>query len=153
MTLRQIVNYPARVLRRVGKDVTEFDVSLEHLVDDMFETMYESRGVGLAAPQIGVPLRLFVMDCDGLRLTAANPEIIGKDGEQSGEEGCLSIGRIPVDLKRPLKAVLRAYDLKGKVFEKDATCFAARCFLHETDHCNGVLFIDHLAPLHRNLIT
>src|SRR5258708_24768925 len=91
MSSRPIVNYPARILRKRGAEVTHFDSSLEDLVNDMFETMYKTRGVGLAAAQVGVPLRLFVMDCDGLKVIATNPEIISEEGEQRGEEGCLSL--------------------------------------------------------------
>ena len=129
-----------------------FDGELEVLVEDMFETMYDAGGVGLAAQQIGISLRLFVIDCDGVRLVAANPEIISSDGEQRGEEGCLSVGKVHAELKRPERAVLRAQDIKGKTFEKEASGLAARCFLHETDHCDGILFIRHLSPLRRDLV-
>lgn len=130
-----------------------FDAELESLVRDMFDTMYHEEGVGLAAQQIGVPLRLFVMDCDGIKLVAANPEIISVDSEQNGEEGCLSVGKVRAKLKRPSIAVLRAQDMQGKTFEREASGLAARCFLHETDHCDGVLFIRHLSPLRRDLVT
>jgi peptide deformylase len=152
MTLRQIVEYPASVLLSPGDPVVNFDGELEALVQDMFDTMYEAHGVGLAAQQIGVPLRLFVMDCDGIKLVAANPEILSVEGEQSGEEGCLSVAKVPSQLKRPAQAVLRAQDLSGKTFEKEAIGLAARCFLHETDHCDGILFIRHLSPLRRDLV-
>ena len=153
MALRPIVEYPATVLLEPGEPVVNFDSELEQLTRDMFETMYEARGVGLAAQQIGVPLCLFVMDCDGIKLVAANPEIISAEGEQDGEEGCLSVGAIHADLKRPATVKLRAQDLSGNVFEKEATGLAARCFLHETDHNDGILFIRHLSPLRRDLLT
>ena len=153
MAIRPIVDYPAAVLLTPGDPVVNFDAELESLVQDMFDTMYDAEGVGLAAQQIGVPLRLFVMDCDGIKLVAANPEIISVDGEQSGEEGCLSVGKVRAELKRPSTAVLRAQDTKGKVFEREANGLAARCFLHETDHCDGILFIRHLSPLRRGLVT
>ncbi|MEZ5422821.1 MAG: peptide deformylase, partial [Pyrinomonadaceae bacterium] len=92
MAVRKITEYPATVLGEVGKPVTEFDDELAALCSEMFETMYDAEGVGLAAPQIGLNLRLFVMDCDGIKLIAANPEIIERSGEQSGNEGCLSVG-------------------------------------------------------------
>ncbi len=133
--------------------MVNFDAELESLVQDMFDTMYDAAGVGLAAQQIGVPLRLFVMDCDGIKLVAANPEIISVEGEQNGEEGCLSVGKVHADLKRPATAVLRAQDTQGKTFEREASGLAARCFLHETDHCDGILFIRHLSPLRRDLVT
>jgi len=132
--------------------VTNFDAELERLCADMFETMYDARGVGLAAQQIGLPLRLFVIDCDGVKLVAANPEIISKEGEQDGEEGCLSVGAIHAELKRAAKVTLRAQDLSGNFFEREASGLAARCFLHETDHNDGVLFIRHLGPLRRDLL-
>ena len=152
MGIRPIVDYPAPVLLSPGEPVLNFDGELEVLVQDMFETMYDDGGVGLAAQQIGVALRLFVMDCDGVKLVAANPEIISVDGEQTGEEGCLSVGKVHADLKRPAQAVLRAQDIKGNTFEKEANGLAARCFLHETDHCDGILFIRHLSPLRRDLV-
>lgn len=153
MATRPIIEYPARVLLSPGEPVVNFDGELEALVQDMFDTMYDAGGVGLAAQQIGVPLRLFVMDCDGIKLVASNPEVIAVEGEQSGEEGCLSVGKVPADLKRPDRAVLRAQDLMGKTFQREANGLAARCFLHETDHCDGILFIRHLSPLRRDLVT
>lgn len=132
--------------------MVNFDAELEALVQDMFATMYEDGGVGLAAQQIGVPLRLFVMDCDGIKLVAANPEIVSTDGEQTGEEACLSVGKVHAELKRPESAVLRAQDAQGNAFEREASGLAARCFLHETDHCDGTLFIRHLSPLRRDLV-
>jgi peptide deformylase len=152
MPIKAIVDYPATVLLEFGEPVTNFDSELEQLTRDMFETMYDARGVGLAAQQIGLPLRLFVMDCDGIKLVAANPEIISAEGEQDGEEGCLSVGAIHADLKRAAKVKLRAQDVTGKVFEKEVTGLAARCFLHETDHNDGILFIRHLSPLRRDLL-
>ena len=133
--------------------MVNFDAELETLVQDMWDTMYDAGGVGLAGQQIGVPLRLFVMDCEGVKLVAANPEILSVEGEQSGEEGCLSVAKVPAELKRPERAVLRAQDVKGKTFEREASGLAARCFLHETDHCDGILFIRHLSPLRRDLVT
>ncbi len=153
MPIRPIVDYPAPVLLSLGEPVVSFDGELEMLAQDMFDTMYDAGGVGLAAQQIGLSLRFFVMDCEGVKLVAANPEIISVEGEQTGEEGCLSVGKIHADLKRPAHAVLRAQDVKGKTFERDAGGLAARCFLHETDHCDGILFIRHLSPLRRDLVT
>ncbi|MDQ2976984.1 MAG: peptide deformylase [Acidobacteriota bacterium] len=153
MAIRPIVEYPAPVLLTPGNPVESFDGDLESLVQDMFDTMYDAGGVGLAAQQIGVPLRLFVMDCDGIKLVAANPEIISVDGEQEGEEGCLSVAKVPANLERPAKAVLRAQDIHGKTLEREASGLAARCFLHETDHCDGILFIRYLSPVRRDLVT
>lgn len=153
MPARPIVEYPAPVLLTPGDPVTSFGEELEALVKDMFDTMYVEGGVGLAAQQIGLSLRLFVMDCDGLKLMAANPEIVFVEGEQSGEEGCLSVGKVRAELKRPARAILRAQDIQGKAFEREASGLAARCFQHETDHCDGILFIRHLSPLRRDLVT
>jgi len=152
MALMEITEFPERVLKEVGEPVEKFDEDLEKLVADMFETMYEAEGVGLAAPQVGLSLRLFVMDCEGLKLVAANPEILSAEGEQEGEEGCLSVGKIHAPLKRAARVRLRAQDVKGEWFEREAEGLAARCFLHETDHCDGMLFIDHLSPLRRDMV-
>ena len=152
MSIRKITEYPEKVLAQVGKAVTEFDEELEKLCADMFETMDDAEGVGLAAPQIGLNLRLFVMDCEGIKLVAANPEIVSVEGEQSGQEGCLSVGKVPAVVVRANKVKLKAQDVKGKWFERQAEGLAARCFLHETDHCDGKLFIDHLPKLRREMV-
>ena len=152
MAIRKITEYPEAVLGNMGQPVTEFDAALEELCADMYDTMYDAEGVGLAAPQIGLNLRLFVMDCDGIKLVAANPEIIHTEGEQSSQEGCLSVGKVPAVVVRPMKARLRAQDLKGEWFEHDAEGYAARCFLHETDHCDGKLIIDHLPKMRRDMV-
>ena len=152
MAIRKITEYPEKVLAEVGKPVTEFDDKLADLCADMFDTMYDAEGVGLAAPQIGLNLRLFVMDCDGIKLIAANPEIKQTEGEQSGQEGCLSVGKVPAVVIRPQKVRLRAQDEKGEWFERDAEGYAARCFMHETDHCSGKLFLDHLPKMRRDMV-
>ena len=152
MALRKITEYPETVLAEVGQPITKFDQELVRLCADMFETMYDAEGVGLAAPQIGLNLRLFVMDCEGIKLIAVNPEIIATTGEQSSQEGCLSVGKVPAVVIRAEKATLRAQDENGEWFEREATGYAARCFLHETDHCNGTLFIDHLPKLRREMV-
>ncbi len=152
MAVRKITEYPEKVLGQVGEPVTEFDAELEKLCAEMFETMYDAEGVGLAAPQIGLCLRLFVMDCEGIKLIAANPEIIHKEGEQSGQEGCLSVGKVPAVVVRAEKATLCAQNVKGEWFERDATGYAARAFQHETDHCDGKLFIDHLPKMRREMV-
>jgi peptide deformylase len=152
MSIRKITEYPEKVLAQVGQPVAEFDAELEKLCEDMFETMYDAEGVGLAAPQIGLNLRLFVMDCDGIKLVAANPEIAATEGEQTGQEGCLSVGKVPAVVTRPNRVTLRAQNLKGEWFERTAEGYAARCFLHETDHCDGKLFIDHLPKMRRDMV-
>ncbi len=152
MTIRKITEYPEKVLAEIGKPVTKFDEELKTLCADMFETMYDAEGVGLAAPQIGLNLRLFVMDCEDVKLIAANPEIVSAEGEQSGQEGCLSVGKVPAVVVRPMKARLKAQNEKGEWFEREAEGYAARAFLHETDHCDGKLFIDHLPKMRREMI-
>ncbi len=152
MAIRKITEFPEDVLGKLGKPVTNFDAELADLCADMFETMYDAEGVGLAAPQIGLNLRLFVMDCESIKLIAANPEIIGTDGEQSSQEGCLSLGKVPAVVVRPQTAKLKAQNEKGEWFEAEAEGYAARAFLHETDHCDGKLFIDHLPKMRRDMI-
>lgn len=152
MAIREITEYPEEVLGKIGKPVEKFDEELEKLCADMFETMYDAEGVGLAAPQIGLNLRLFVMDCEGVKLIAANPEIIETSGEQSGSEACLSVGKVPAIVVRSNKAKLKAQDVKGDWFEREATGYAARAFLHETDHCDGKLFIDRLPKMRRDMV-
>ena len=147
-----IVAYGHPILRKVAHQVDESFPDLFKLVEDMWETMYASSGVGLAAPQVNRELRLFVMDCDGLKLVAANPEIVSAEGEQAGEEGCLSVGKVHAPLKRAARVTLRAQDVNGEWYERTAEGLAARCFLHETDHCDGLLFIDHLTPLRRDMV-
>src|SRR5919199_6190509 len=100
MAVLPITEYPERVLLEPAETVERFDEELEKLVEDMFETMYKEDGVGLAAPQVGLSLRLFVMDCEGIKLVAANPEIIKAHGEQTGDEGCLSIGKVYAPVTR-----------------------------------------------------
>jgi peptide deformylase len=156
MALLEIVKWPATVLETPGDHVTEFDDKLKKLVADMFETMYTAHGVGLAAPQVGVSKRLFVMDCSGghdplQRVVLINPEVLTVEGEQSGEEGCLSFPGIFFPVKRSLRAVVRAQNIKGEVFELDGMELTARCMLHETDHCDGIVFIDKTTPLKREL--
>ncbi len=156
MALLKIVKYPDPVLETAGEVVTEFSDELRKLVADMFETMYDAPGVGLAAPQVGVSKRLFVMDCSGGRdpdqkIVMINPQIVGTEGDQTGEEGCLSFPGIFFSVTRAMRAVVRAQDLDGGEFEVDGLELTARCMLHETDHCDGVLFIERTSPLKREM--
>ncbi len=157
MALLKIVHWPAPVLETPGDPVTEFGDDLKKLVDDMFETMYAAPGVGLAAPQVGISKRLFVMDCSGgedpaQRIAMINPEILRVEGAQDGEEGCLSFPGIFFPVTRDFRAIVRAHDVNGNVFEVDGMELAARCMLHETDHCDGIVFLDHTTPLKRELV-
>ena len=157
MALLKIVKYGDPVLEQPGDPVTEFDDGLKRLVGDMFETMYSASGVGLAAPQVGLSKRLFVMDCSGgddpqARLALINPVVLRVEGDQTGDEGCLSFPGIFFNVKRSLRAVVRAQDVNGEEFEYDGLELEARCVLHETDHCDGIVFIDHTTPLKRELV-
>jgi peptide deformylase len=158
MSLLSIAHFPEPVLLTVGKPVAEeeFGPDLDRVVSDMFETMYEAGGVGLAAPQVFDSRRLFVMDVPdeegkSNRLTFVNPEIITVEGEQLGEEGCLSFPGVFQTVQRQMRVIVQAQDVKGEKFELDLTDLAARCVLHETDHCDGIVFLDRMSPLKRQL--
>jgi peptide deformylase len=157
MAILQIVKWPDPVLDYPGDHVMDFDEDLKKLVSDMFETMYAAPGVGLAAVQVGVPKRLFVMDCSGgkdpsQRIALINPEVLRVEGSQTGEEGCLSFPGIFTNVERNLRAVVRAQDLNGDYFEVDGMELTARCMLHETDHCDGIVFLDKMSPVKRELV-
>lgn len=158
MPLLKIVHYPEPILLAPGRPVSDKDIDggLSHFVDEMFETMYSAGGVGLAAPQVGISKRFFVMDVPGeddTRQKAAfiNPEIVHIEGEQVGEEGCLSFPGLFQVVKREMRVVVRAEDVKGEKFEMDLKDLAARCVLHETDHCDGIVFLDRVSALKREL--
>ena len=157
MALMEIVKWPNPILDSPGDPVTNFDGGLKKLVNDMFETMYSAPGVGLAAVQVGVAKRLFVMDCSGgkdpdQRIVMVNPEVLHIEGEQNGEEGCLSFPGVFIPVERSLRAIVRAHDLNGNEFGLDDTELTARCMLHETDHCDGIVFLDKMSPLKRELV-
>jgi peptide deformylase len=151
-----IVKYPDPVLSKPGEPVTEFDAELRKLIDDMFETTYASQGIGLAAPQVSVSKRLTVIDLSmgkdpKDKLVLINPEIISSEGKQYEEEGCLSFPEIREKVVRHAKVRVRAQDEKGKWFEMDAGDLLARCFQHEIDHADGMLFIFRMSGLKREL--
>jgi peptide deformylase len=157
MALLEVVKWPDPVLDSPGEHLTDFDDELKKLVSDMFETMYAAPGVGLAAVQVGISKRLFVMDCSGgkdpgQRIALINPEVLRVEGTQNGEEGCLSFPGIFTPVERNLRAVVRAQDLNGEYFEIDGMELTARCMLHETDHCDGIVFLDKMSPLKRELV-
>lgn len=152
-----IVKYPNPVLARKADPVTEFNADLQKLVDDMFQSMYAAEGIGLAAPQIGVSKRLFVVDTSlgkdlAQKLVLINPEIVSTEGRQVEEEGCLSLPDIRDKVSRAFRVTMRAQDAKGEWFETDGDELLARAFLHENDHLDGVLFIDRVSRLKRELI-
>jgi len=159
MSLMSIVHYPEPVLLTVGRPVedVEFGEELERLAADMFETMADAGGVGLAAPQVGISKRMFVMDIPATderaheRHVLVNPEIVQIEGEQVGEEGCLSFPGVFQVVQREMRVIARARDTKGEEFELDVADLAARCILHETDHCDGIVFLDRMTPLKREM--
>jgi peptide deformylase len=155
--LREIVKYPDPVLERPGEPVTEFDDELRKLVDDMFESMYAAKGIGLAAPQVGISRRLTVIDLSFKekqedRIVLVNPEIIFREGKQYEEEGCLSLPDIRDKVSRAAKVKVRAQDVKGKWFEIEGEELLARAFQHEIDHLDGILFFRRVSALKRDLI-
>ncbi len=158
MPILDLVIYPDERLREVCKPVTEFDGTLKKLLDDMAETMYEAPGIGLAAPQVGVLKRVIVVDVgdsDGqppklYRLV--NPEIVAESGDTDSEEGCLSIPDIRETIGRFEEVTVEAFNEAGKPVRIEAEGMLAICLQHEIDHLNGVLFIDHLSKLRRQLI-
>jgi peptide deformylase len=152
-----IVKFGDPVLEKAAAPVTAFDDELQKLVEDMFESMYAARGVGLAAPQIGISKRIAVVDVTfkedpGAKLVLINPEIILKEGRQRGTEGCLSIPEFREEVTRAKTVTVRAQDVTGKFFEHTGEDLLARAFLHETDHLNGKLYIAHVSALKRDLI-
>ncbi len=155
--LRPIVLYGAEVLENPSDIVTNITGEEAQLVQDMIETMYAAPGVGLAAPQVGVAKRIMVTDTSvgedkGQLLTIINPEIVATDGEQYEEEGCLSVPGFTATVVRPKKVVLRGVDLDGKDVILEAKDLLARAFCHELDHLNGVVFLDHLSFIKRDMI-
>jgi peptide deformylase len=152
-----IVKFGDPVLERPAEPVTVFDYELRRLIDDMFESMYEARGVGLAAPQIGISKRLAVIDITfkedpDAKLVLANPEILQAEGKHTQPEGCLSIPEFREPVKRAQKVTIRAQDAHGKWYEKTGEDLLARAFLHETDHLKGKLYISHISALKRDLM-
>ena len=157
MAIRPIVRWGDPVLHAPSAPVPQIDGGLRALVADMVETMYAAPGIGLAAPQIGVPLRVIVVDLsvgerkDSL-ITLVNPEFVAKEGEQRQEEGCLSVpgyGGTPV---RPARVVVKGLDLGGEPRVYEGTELLARALCHEIDHIDGLLFVDRLSPLKRDLL-
>jgi peptide deformylase len=152
-----IVKYGDPILEKPTAPVTKFDAELEALTEDMFASMYAASGVGLAAPQIGKSMRLTVVDVTGgknpeAKIVLANPEIIHAEGEVREEEGCLSIPGFRGYVMRPQFVTIRAQNANGESFEIRGENLLARAFCHEIDHLNGILFLQHLSMLKRDLI-
>ncbi|MFD0825284.1 peptide deformylase [Neobacillus sp. M.A.Huq-85] len=142
MTIRKIVNYPAEILEQPCKPVTKFDRKLGKLLDDMYDTMIQYDGVGLAAPQIGLDVRIAIVDIDDEHGTIEmiNPRLLEADGEQTGPEGCLSFPGLFGDVTRANYVKIEALNRKGKKYTFEAEGFLARAIQHEMDHLDGVLF-------------
>ena len=158
MAVRDILIIPDKRLRQVSKPVAKVDASIKKLVEDMFDTMYEAPGIGLAAIQIGEPKRIVTMDLakkEGEKKPQVfiNPELVDESDELSvHEEGCLSIPEYYEEVERPASVTVKYLDLDGKTQQVEATGLLATCLQHEIDHLNGVLFIDHLSKLKRDRV-
>jgi peptide deformylase len=155
--LRPILRYGERPLHAPAAPVTRFDDDLQRLIDDMIETMYAAPGIGLAAPQVGVPLRVFVVDLsvgrDPSQLIAlVNPEFVQRDGTQLEEEGCLSVPGFNATVLRPSRVVITGLDREEQPQTFDGTGLLARAFQHEMDHLDGRLFVDRLRGIKRDVI-
>jgi len=153
-----ITKYGQPVLETESEAIREFDTpELHKLIEDMFDSMYAARGVGLAAPQIGIGKKVAVIDVSSgedpeQKLVLINPVIIGQEGTQTSEEGCLSIPTFREPVTRAKRVTVRAQNAKGETFEMTGEDLLARAFLHETDHLRGTLYISHISPLKRDLI-
>ena len=155
MALLNILHFPDPRLRTVAKAVTNFDDELRHLVSNMFETMYEAPGIGLAATQVDRHIRLLVMDVSEGRnqpRCLINPEILEADGKEESDEGCLSVPGFYEKVQRAEHIRVRAYNEKGELAEFEADGIEAVCIQHEMDHLEGKLFVDYLSNLKRNRI-
>ena len=155
--IRPILKFGAPELQRESEPVETFDRELQELARDMLETMYSAPGIGLAAPQVGVNLRLLVVDVSageerGNQIILVNPEIIEAEGEQKGEEGCLSIPGFTAMVNRPQWIRIAGQDLRGKPLELEAEDLLARALCHEVDHLDGVLYLDRISFFKRDLI-
>ena len=155
--IHPIVKYPDPVLAKRGEDVTEFGPELAQFVEEMWASMYAARGIGLAAPQIGVSKRITVIDVSFKerpeeKLVLINPEIVEREGKQFEEEGCLSLPEIREKVQRAARVKVRAQDVNGEFFEAEGEDLLARAMQHEIDHLDGVLFIDRVSPLKRDLL-
>jgi len=155
MALLDILTVPDSRLRKVAQPVGDVDDTVRELVDNMFETMYDAPGIGLAATQVNVHKRVVVMDLSEDKSDAIvliNPEIVGREGEKVMQEGCLSIPGIFEDISRADTVTVKALDRDGEAFERTADGLLAACIQHEIDHLDGKLFLDYLSPLKRNRI-
>jgi peptide deformylase len=155
--IHEVVKYPEPVLSKKGEPVTEFGPELAQFVEEMWASMYAAHGIGLAAPQIGVSKRITVIDVSfkerpDEKLVLINPKIIEREGKQFEEEGCLSLPEIREKVQRAARVKVRAQDVNGEFFEAEGGELLARAIQHEIDHLDGILFIDRISPLKRDLL-
>ena len=155
--IRPILRYGEQPLHRAAADVVQFDDELQRLIDDMIETMYAAPGVGLAATQVGVPLRVFVVDVSVGRdrnalIVMVNPSFVEREGMQLEDEGCLSVPGFNATVARPQRVVVRGLDRHGQDQTREGTGLLARAFQHEIDHLDGMLFVNRLRGIKRDLI-
>lgn len=150
--LLKIVRIPDPILRQVAKPVEVFDAELQTLIDNMFETMYEAMGAGLAAPQIGKSFRLAVIGINGKEYVLINPKIISAEGNIRYSEGCLSVPNVVGEVDRAEKVTIEALDRHGKAYTLTADDFLAACIQHEIEHLNGRLIVDYMSPLKRSVV-
>lgn len=144
MAIREVRKIGDPILRKVSKPVKNFDEKLHILLDDMHETLAKCEGVGLAAPQVGILKRVFIIVFEDKKIEAVNPEIVSQKGSQTGQEGCLSIPEEWYDVTRPNKVTLKAFDRFGNEFSIKAEELLARAICHEYDHLDGILYVDKL---------
>ena len=158
MALRPVLQFPDPRLKRVSKPIAKITDEIRALAGDMLEVMYDEPGIGLAAPQVGEPVRLFVMDTNWTEegserspIVVVNPEIVEREGTITWNEGCLSVPDFQAEVERAARVRLRGQDLDGQPFEEEATELRAVCIQHEIDHLDGILFIDRISRLKRSL--
>jgi peptide deformylase len=156
MAVLEIKTYPDLILKKKATEITEIDGNIHKLIDGMLETMYKAKGIGLAAPQVGISKRLIVININSQEkkyspLVIINPQIVSKEGEILSEEGCLSIPGFFTTLKRSEKVFVKGIDRKGKEIEIETNGLLGRAIQHEIDHLDGILLIDRISPLKREL--
>ena len=158
MALREVLRFPDKRLKGISKTINEIDAKVRELARDMIDVMYDEPGIGLAAPQIGDPVRLIVLDTEWTEegkekepLALVNPEIIERSGKIIWTEGCLSVPDFTADVERSETITVRGLDLDGKELQEQATGLRSVCFQHEIDHLDGILFIDRISRLRRSL--
>jgi peptide deformylase len=152
MALMEVLRFPNPVLRKKCEKVETVDEEIKKIARDMAETMYAENGIGLAAPQVGISKRIFVVDVDEELITVINPEISVSGEKEIMEEGCLCLPKVSVEIERLSNAQVKGLDIEGKEILIEAGDLLARALQHETDHLNGMLIIDHLSKVKRDMV-